>query len=87
MNYHVFQKEIVNLCFPQKKKKSKIKITKIGKNVMSIAQIFMIQKLFALLAFQDEGCMLLHPKIMFILGYKCIDFSLYTTFPNLIFQV
>ena len=34
-------------------------------------------------AFRDEGSMHLHPKIMFILGYKCIDFSLYTNFPNL----
>ena len=40
MSYHVFQKEIVNLCFPQKRKRKrkknqiKIKITKIGKNVI-----------------------------------------------------
>jgi len=42
MSYHVFQKETVNLCFPQKEKKQKnqikIKTTKIGKNVMSITQ-------------------------------------------------
>jgi len=44
MSYHIFQKETVNLCFPQKNKikeaknqnQIKIKITKIRKNVMSI---------------------------------------------------
>ena len=65
MNYHVLQKEAVNLCSSQKKKHTK-KITKEGKNVVTITQ-FHDLKPFALLdtkptfiAFQDEGCMPLH---------------------------
>ena len=67
MSYHVFQKETVNLCFPQKEKnqknqiKIKIKITKIGNNVIALHN-FHDSKPFALLAFQDEGRMHPHPK-------------------------
>ena len=53
MNYHVFQKEIVNLCFPQKEKKKeakkknqiKIKITENRKECQEHYTIFMIQNL------------------------------------------
>ena len=65
MSYHIFQKEKVNFCFPQKKKrkqKNQIKITKIVKNVMSIIHFLYDSKPFALLAFQGEDCMHLHPK-------------------------
>jgi len=79
MSYHVFHKETVNLCFPQKEKKSNQNQNhKNRKECLEHYTIFHDSKPFA-------GCMHLHPKIMFILGYECIDFSLYTTFPNLIF--
>jgi len=86
MSYHIFQKETVNLCFPQKGKRSqknqvKIKITKIGKNVMSITQFSLFKTFYILLHFKMKVACICIPKIM--LGYKCIDFSLYTQFPNL----
>jgi len=50
MSYHVFQKETVNMCFPQEEKKRKknqikSKITKIGKECHEHYTIFMIQNL------------------------------------------
>ena len=46
----------------QKNQIKKIKITKIGKKYHEHHTFFMIQNLFALLAFQDEDYMHLHPK-------------------------
>ena len=46
--------------------------------------IFLVQNHFAFATFQDKGCMHLHPKNHV---HKCIDFSLYTNLPNLIFWV
>ena len=58
-----FKREIVNLCFPQKRKKSnQNKNHKNKKECHEHYTFFMIQNLFALLAFQDEDCMHLHPK-------------------------
>jgi len=52
-----------------KKNHIKIKITKIGKNIMSITQIFMVSKPFAW-RLHTSGS---QKKIMFMLGNKCID--------------
>jgi len=70
-----------------KKKSNKNQITKIGKNVMNIAQFSIalhccVQSLH-LLHFKMEVACICIPKIVFILSYKCIDCSLYTNFPNL----
>ena len=86
MNYHIFQKEIVNLCFLQKKK---IKITKRGKNVMSIAQ-FSWFKTFCIARYKVHIYCISRRRLhafafqnsCFTLGYKCIDFSLCTNFQN-----
>jgi len=51
-----------------------------GKESHEHYTIFMVQNHLALLAFQDEGCMHLHPKNHV---HKYIDFSVYTNFPNL----
>ena len=61
MSYHIFQKETVNLCFPQKEKKSN-QNHKNRKECHEHYTIFMIQNLLHFTAFQDEGCMHLHPK-------------------------
>ena len=60
MNYHVFQKETFNMCFSHKKKQ--IKKSQKRERMSGALHNFHDSKPFALLAFQDEGCMHLHPK-------------------------
>ena len=43
MNYHVFQKEIVNLCFPQKEKKKEAKKIK-SKRVFKVKETNLSQE-------------------------------------------
>jgi len=81
MSYHFFQKEIVNLCFSQKVKRQKK--SQNTKECHEHYTIFMIQNLLHYEHFKMNVACIYIPKIMFILGYKCVDFSLYTNFPNL----
>ena len=80
MSYHIFQKEAVNLCFPQKEKKIKSKPKSQNRkecheHCIIFYCITLLHTKPAFTAFQDKGCMHLHPKNHV---HKCIDFSVHT---------
>ena len=73
-----------------KKKRKKIKSKsnhKSRKECHEHYTIFMIQNILHYYHFKMKVACICIPKIMFILGYKCIDFSLYTNFSNLMFYL
>ena len=94
MNYHIFQKETINLCFSKQNKTKKRKRKKYNKRErMSWAlHNFHDSKPFALhccvqslhlLYFKAKiSCLCIPKLICFISGYKDIDFSLCACFQN-----
>jgi len=80
------------ICVFHKKKRSKKKSNqnqnhKSRKECHEHYTIFMIQNILHYYHFKMKVACICIPKIMFILGYKCIDFSLYTNFSNLMFYL